>query len=81
VFIICFNISKFKPISVADLDCYINHIKTFDVIVNAKSVFLNFILGVEGTAAWQHHASVHQWAMCQNFEPGTSKIKCSNAVH
>jgi hypothetical protein len=45
--------------------------KSFDIIVTAKFVFLNFVLGGRGAAVWQHLASVHQWAMCQNFEPGT----------
>ena len=70
----------FKPISVADLGCSINHIKTFDIIKNAKFVFLNFVLVGEKAAVQQLYASVCQWAMCQNFEPGTSKIKSRNAL-
>jgi len=38
----------FKPISGADLGCSIIHIKTFDIIMNAKFVFLNFVLGGKG---------------------------------
>jgi hypothetical protein len=38
----------FKPISVGDLGFSINHIKTFDIIMNAKFVFSNFVLGGEG---------------------------------
>ena len=37
------NALMFKPISVADIGCSTNHIKTFDIIMNAKFVFLNFV--------------------------------------
>jgi hypothetical protein len=65
---------------VADLGCSINHLKTFDIIKNAKFVFLNFVLVGERAAARQLCASACQWAVCQNFEPGTSKLKSRNAV-
>lgn len=38
----------FKPIWVADLGCSINHTKNFDIIMNAKFVFFNFVLGERG---------------------------------
>lgn len=45
----------------ADLGCSINRIKTFDIITNAKFVFLNFVLG-EGGGGLQPGIAMLQFA-------------------
>lgn len=61
----------------ADLGCNINNNKHKNLLYHCECKICGFkfhFMGRGKAATWQHHASVFQWAMCQNFEPGTSKL-------